>query len=656
MFDWQLFAVGLIVLLAFIPLVRHRSRNSIARGRGWVLVLPFGVVAVPILMALAWSKWIVTDDLPLEQFLPRPVSGEGFVSSNSCRSCHPQQYASWHASYHRTMTQPARHDTVFAPFDKVTLESGGRTFHLERRGDEFWVDMVDPIWDFKKLESTTAAAQSSVPPRVQKRIVMTTGSHHFQIYWTRNSRGVYFQLPWVYYIKQRQWIPWVDSFLRPPDAPSGTVPIWNGTCIKCHAVGGQPGIDARLTRFDTQVGELGIACEACHGPGEEHVRINGNPLRRYKFHVSKKKMADATIVNPARSDSRVASQICGQCHRAFIEKNVPRFMKRGDSYRAGDDLEQTRPTVRYSEESDPSDQPGTERDPNTLQNIFWRDGTIRVGGREYNGLIESPCYQRGVLSCLSCHSIHQSDPNNQLASGMDTNSACLQCHKTFRERLEEHTHHPANSKGSLCYNCHMPHTTYALFTATRSHRIDSPNIQTAVRSGRPNACNLCHLDKTLAWTSEHLSQWYGQPAVELEDDEQQIAASLLWLLRGDAAQRVITAWHMGWESAHEASGVQWLAPFLVLLLEDPYSAVRCVTYNSLRQIPEYADFAYDFVGPEGQRSDAKQRALQIWDRMRSQATIPSAPQIPLSANGTIQREVVDRLLSKRDNRPVEISE
>ena len=113
---------------------------------------------------------------------------------------------------------------------------------------------------------------------------------------------------------------------------------------------------------------------------------------------------------------------------------------------------------------------------------------------------------------------------------------------------------------------------------------------------------------------------------------------------------------MGWEPAHVASGRQWLAPFLALSLEDPYSAVRCVPYNSLRKIPEYSDFAYDFVGPESQRSDAKQRALQIWDRMRSQATIPPAPQIPLSANGTIQREVVDRLLSKRDNRPVEISE
>src|SRR5262245_48411079 len=29
----------------------------------------------------------------------------GFVSSDACRSCHPEQYSSWHRTYHRTMTQ-----------------------------------------------------------------------------------------------------------------------------------------------------------------------------------------------------------------------------------------------------------------------------------------------------------------------------------------------------------------------------------------------------------------------------------------------------------------------------------------------------------------------------------------------------------------------
>ena len=38
---------------------------------------------------------------------------------------------------------------------------------------------------------------------------------------------------------------------------------------------------------------------------------------------------------------------------------------------------------------------------------FWSDGMIRATGREFNGLMESPCYTRGEMSCLSCHEMHQ---------------------------------------------------------------------------------------------------------------------------------------------------------------------------------------------------------------------------------------------------------
>ena len=88
----------------------------------------------------------------------------------------------------------------------------------------------------------------------------------------------------------------------------------------------------------------------------------------------------------------------------------------------------------------------------------------------------------------------------------------------------------------------MPHTTYGLLKAIRSHEIDSPSVQSTLSTGRPNACNLCHLNKSLAWTAEHLTSWYGESPVELSDDERTIAASVLWALRGDAAQR---RWSLG---------------------------------------------------------------------------------------------------------------
>src|SRR5205085_306877 len=152
---------------------------------------------------------------------------------------------------------------------------------------------------------------------------------------------------------------------------------------------------------------------------------------------------------------------------------------------------------------------------------------------------------------LSCHEMHQKrgDPRpraewaaGQLKPGMDGNRACLQCHDRFKDagRLTAHTHHPAGSSGSVCYNCHMPNTTYGILKATRSHQVTSPRVADAVRTGRPNACNQCHQDRTLGWTADRLAAWYRQPRPTLSRDEEQVAATVLWALSGDAGQRVIT--------------------------------------------------------------------------------------------------------------------
>src|SRR5689334_16782568 len=43
--------------------------------------------------------------------LPREGGPAGYVGSKACRPCHEDQFASWHRSYHRTMTQMAAADT-----------------------------------------------------------------------------------------------------------------------------------------------------------------------------------------------------------------------------------------------------------------------------------------------------------------------------------------------------------------------------------------------------------------------------------------------------------------------------------------------------------------------------------------------------------------
>lgn len=280
----------------------------------------------------------------------------------------------------------------------------------------------------------------------------------------------------------------------------------------------------------------------------------------------------------------------------------------------------------------------------SLDSIFFRDGTIRVGGREYNGLVRSPCFERGhgdrKLSCLSCHQLHGDTPDDQLKPEAATGKSCRACHAEIAAAVEAHSHHRAGSSGSDCYNCHMPYTTYALFKGIRSHRITSPNASTNQSRETLNACNLCHLDRSLGWTADLLKRWYGQPRPPLSSEDELLPHAVIGLLRGDAATRVLCAYSMGWRAAQDVSGNDWQAPLLAELLDDPYAAVRFVAHRSLRSLPGFAAFSYDFVAPPEARKAARERAL------RQAAEAPRR----------VEANVVQTLIEKRDLTPISISE
>jgi hypothetical protein len=269
-------------------------------------------------------------------------------------------------------------------------------------------------------------------------------------------------------------------------------------------------------------------------------------------------------------------------------------------------------------------------EPQLVDSQFWSDGAVRVSGREFNGMVDSPCYARGEMTCLSCHRMHQapSDPrparawaDTQLGERMDGNDACLACHTKLRADLSAHTHHASSSDGSQCYNCHMPYTSYGLLKAMRSHRIDSPDAAVSAQTGRPNACNLCHLDKSLGWTASMLERDWGKRAPPLDEDQSQISSTVLLGLSGDAGQRALIAWALGWGPAQRASKLASASALLGILMDDPYDAVRYVAARSLRQrgatLPSYdfnvrpeqrAPVAELVAGADGQQPSAAERA------------------------------------------------
>jgi hypothetical protein len=127
----------------------------------------------------------------------------------------------------------------------------------------------------------------------------------------------------------------------------------------------------------------------------------------------------------------------------------------------------------------------------------------------------------------------------------------------------------------------MPKTSYALRTAIRSHRVASPG--SPATAGEPSACNLCHLDRSRAWTERILTKWRGGADASAVGPE--VPASAEGLLTRDAAERVLWADALGDGEALAASGSDWEGPLLAYAAEhDPYAVVRYVAARSGRKV------------------------------------------------------------------------
>lgn len=638
MTDELLAGASVVLLIATVVTVWFVRRERLANRLGLALC---GLVAIATVSGFTSRERGVPESEVTGR--PKEAQAAGYVSSATCRACHAHEYQTWHDSYHRSMTQRASPESVLADFDDVTLERKGKTFHLERLGDEFWIEMDDPM-----------AAKESPASRVRRKVSMTTGSHNMQLCWYESGHSrVIGLLPFAFLLDDQRWIPRIAAFVLPPsDEIMPEFGQWSLVCLKCHATNSRPRLDmdrGGIHGADTEVSEFGIACEACHGPGAEHVAANRNPLRRYAMHLATE--PDPTMVNPARLDHVRSTQVCGQCHGNFdfvlSGRPLQEWFAHGFKYRPGKDLESTRKATRAGWDEQ-----------------FWSDGVPRVAGREYNALLDSACFERGEMACVSCHVLHQptDDPrpraewaNDQLRHAGDDEN-CLSCHESYAAEIPAHTHHLADSAGSRCYNCHMPHTAYGLLKGIRNHRVANPSVVNTLATGRPNACNQCHLDKSLGWTVDTLATWYGTAKPALSAEDRTYAAGVRWALEGDAAQRALVAWSLGWQPAQEASGREWIAPYLAELMGDPYEAVRVIAERSLRKTPGYEHMEFDLLGSDEMRAAAKTEVLEQWRATIAPAGDDHRAPVLIGPDGVLRAELFALLLSRRNNRLVSLLE
>lgn len=502
------------------------------------------------------------------------------------------------------MTQDAKPETVQGDFIRDNaFEYLGVKAKMERRGDKFTMALNFPD------------GRRQVYP-----IDRTVGSRRIEQYVSRQGEQ-YVRLPLAYDLTNRRWMSLNGSFFYPDgDNFFQHQAVWDQNCVFCHNVKAQPQMDGKVRgKFSTEVAELGIACGACHGAAAAHAEQASSPLTRELWRMTD---AEKQIINPKKLAAERSMMVCGHCHGQRVPQPMDRIQEiltKGDPFNAGDDLARFyRPVMR-----------DTKIGEFSFAARFWQNGSPRLSAYEYQGILRSACFQKGDhsnrINCLSCHSLHEGDIKGQIKPENRTDKPCLSCHQQFTQpaQLAAHTGHKAESIGSRCYDCHMPRVVYGVMAVHRTHDITVPDATLTATQLVPNACNQCHLDKSVNWAiAESKRLWprrfsSAQPSADDIFNQPEGARALF---AGDALTRALTAEALG-GGGQMKPDANWATPFLIEALSDNYPIVRFFAANGLAAFSQQTGQKLpkpDYLATESVRLSAVEQWWARYPQMRQQ--------------------------------------
>jgi Tfp pilus assembly protein PilF len=420
-----------------------------------------------------------------------------FTGSDACKGCHAQQYSQWQGSHHDLAMQLPGAKTVLGNFSNTSFTYNGFTTRFFRKGDKY---VVNTDGEDGKPHDFTVAYVFGVYPLQQYLLPLSRGRlQALSIAWDARPKEQGGQRWYHLYPDER-----IDY--KDPLHWTGPYQNWNTSCAECHSTDLHKNYTAASHSFDTKFAELNVSCEACHGPGEQHLalakagQLQGATNSGFPTALAQRgtwALAEGARIasrsEPLASNAQIDS--CGRCHS-----------RRGTlgEYHYGAPLLDTHRLV-------------LPQSP-----LYYYDGQIRDEDYEYGSFMQSKMHQAGVV-CSNCHEPHS------LKLRAPGNGVCAQCHVPARYDTAQHHHHSQGSTGALCANCHMPQTTYMGVDARRDHSIRIPRPDLTVVMNTPNACNKCHADKQAPWALEALRQW----GVEFRDTASHPARAFQHIAEGD---------------------------------------------------------------------------------------------------------------------------
>lgn len=517
------------------------------------------------------------------------IGMKDYVGPDSCKECHAQKHAAWSKHSHRFMNALATPETLKMQFDGRSARIMGGDVRVFTENGGYKMEMV---------KGATKRRYS---------VVQTIGSRFFQYYIGRLEEGMpedeekYYTtnqlLPVGYWINPDQLVPVVhvdrqdlDGDRWDPHQPSFA--SYAKGCTGCHTT---PTIGDWLIRyknaarntsaFDDKMATTYSPWRISFDAGgylQEYHQFKG-PIagdKPWKHSTEVEQWLDAFSHKEATETAVTLGISCEACHLGCKEhvespKVFPRFF----------------PSSKHLLIYEKQDSVFLR----TSENVNWVCARCHSGNRplyaggmstwnsvEYSDAVRGACYSE--LTCVHCHDPHEATGQKWPLTPQEDDAKCLACHSRFKDStlVQAHTHHTVGSEGSRCMNCHMPRINEGLEHVVRTHTIFSPTLPSMLTSNQPNACNICHLDKSINWTTKYLDEWYGKKfsGKYLSENykDRNAPVGIEWLNSESRFIRLMASWSL----IH--SGADWAREEVFAMLDDPYLLGRQFTQKGIQDV------------------------------------------------------------------------
>ncbi len=408
-----------------------------------------------------------------------------YIGRESCKECHEKEYNLFQGSDHDMAMDEANSETVLGDFNDVTYTHFGVTSRFFMSDGKYMVNTEGPEGIMIDYEVSYVFG---VRPLQQYLIEFPGGRYQcLPICW--DSRPAEDGGQRWYHIYQDERIP-------PEDVLHWTrvTQNWNYMCAECHSTNLRKNYSYNEKAYHTTWSEIDVSCEACHGPGSEHidwaerVEAGSSPdidpdmglVVRLKDTDNATWVFDTDSVTARRSVPRQSDELVQMCSRCHARRAVATE----DYYHGGSLLDTHWPSLLE-------------------ENLYFADGQIQDEVYVYASFLQSKMYKAGVV-CKDCHEPHSGKVY------VDGNALCYRCHMATEYGSRKHHFHDPAKEGASCFECHMHERTYMVVDPRRDHSIRIPRPDLSDKLGTPNACNQCHDDTSTQWATNYLREWYGE--------------------------------------------------------------------------------------------------------------------------------------------------